>query len=84
MQYNPITKTLWDEDGTLLKKVHCPRAVRPDQIAGGLCRLCDHAVVHFDQRPEQDALSLFRSNPDLCVSFRFDAPMIRIISHDPA
>lgn len=83
MQYNPITKTLWDDDGYLLKMVHCPRAVRPDQIAGGLCHLCDHEVVQIDQLPEKDALRLFREQPDLCVSFRFDAPMIRIISHDP-
>jgi hypothetical protein len=84
MQYNPLTKTLWDDDGNLLKKVHCPKAVSRDQISGGRCRLCDHEVVPLDVLSEREALLLLRSKPDLCVSFRIDAPLIRIIPHDPS
>jgi hypothetical protein len=84
MQYNPITKTLWDDDGHFLKRVHCPKGVSRDQLEEERCRLCDRAVVQIDHLPEQDALRLFQSKPDLCVSFGLEAPMIRIIPHDPA
>ena len=83
MQYNPITKTLWDDDGKFLKRVHCPKGASRDQLEEGRCRLCDHAVVQIDHLPEQDVLRLFQSKPDLCVSFHLDTPTIRIIPHDP-
>jgi hypothetical protein len=35
MQYNPLTKTLWGDDGNLPKKIHCPKAVSRDQILEG-------------------------------------------------
>lgn len=56
MQYNPFTKTLWDDDGKLLKKVHCPKAASRAQIAQGRCQLCDYEVVTLDALPESNAL----------------------------
>ena len=83
MQFNPLTGTLWDDEGRFLKSVHCPKGATQDDIAAGICRLCDHAIFTLDAVAEAEALTRLRADPDLCLSFRPDHPAIRMIHHDP-
>ena len=83
MLLNPINRTLWDEEGRLLKRLFCPKGATASDLRDGACRICDREVLALDRVPEAEALARLRADPDLCVSLRLDAPNLRILPHDP-
>lgn len=83
MQFNPLTGMLWDDEGRFLKSVYCPKGATRADIAAGICRLCDHAILTLDDMPEVKVLSRLRADPSLCLSFRPDHPAMGLIHHDP-
>lgn len=83
MLFSPTSRTLWDRDGRLLKRLSCPKGASADDLRGGACRLCDREVLRLDRVTEAEALARLRAEPALCVSVPFNTPHIRILPHDP-
>jgi hypothetical protein len=73
MKFNPVSQSLFTDEGRLIKRLHCPfkldwSKLRPtDDPAGRSCSVCQHAVTDTAQRTEAELLALLAANPEACL-----------------
>ncbi len=86
MKFNPITQTLFINDGQFVKKLHCPFGVRWDGLVEAhgathrACSVCKHPILDTATMSDDDLLSKLRSAPDTCLKVNLDQPNL-IVSH---
>ena len=73
MQYNPITKELYSDDGVFIKQLHCPYAKRWDGMANDvdtgskLCSQCNKAVYDTSNLTDNQLRELTNIDPHACL-----------------
>lgn len=74
MIYDQMTGALYDDSGMFLKTVHCPLALRPEQLSGLLggnvdrfCHACNKKIRCIDQFSDDDMRSAVSEDEDVCV-----------------
>jgi hypothetical protein len=86
MIFNPITQTLFTNDGQFVKKLHCPYGVRWDGLVEAhgsphrSCSVCQHPILDTATMADSELLSKLRSAPDTCLKVDLDQPNL-IVSH---
>lgn len=78
MIFNPITQTLFTNDGQFVKKLHCPYGVRWDGLVEAhgsphrSCSVCQHPILDTATMSDGELLSKLRSAPDTCLKVELD------------
>lgn len=73
MKYNPITKELYTDSGTFLKKLHCPLAkqweeLQPtDYLKGKMCDQCNKTVFDTALLSDTELQHLINNQPHSCL-----------------
>ena len=88
MKYNPLTKTLYSDNGKLIKKMHCPYPSLQwsdlSSIDGSMdrfCSICESDVIETKDFTDESLLQLLQDNPDTCLKIDFDQKNLRIVHH---
>ena len=88
MKFNPITKTLYTDNGKLIKKMHCPYPTLKwndlsyiDGSMSRFCDICDSNVVETKEYTDEGLLNLLHQEPDTCLKIDFNQDNIRIVHH---
>ena len=78
------TRCLYTDEGTLIKKLHCPLRMRESGLKSDAARpnfFCDHCdkTVH-DTRllSEDEAVELVEKDPDACLAIKADQDNVTI------
>ena len=73
MIYTPATKQLFTDDGTLIKKLSCPRSVKwadLPTIEGSAfrnCSICQKFIFDTENFTDRQIVDLVRGNPTVCL-----------------
>jgi len=88
MKFNPITNTLYTNNGKLIKKMHCPypslKWSALSSIDGSMdrfCDICEHSVIETKEQTDERLLKLLQNDPDTCLKIDFNQDNIRIVHH---
>ena len=86
VKYNPLTNTLYTDDGHLIKQMYCPyNSIDWDRfslIDGSMdryCDICESTVLDTKELTDDMLLKLLKNKPDTCLKIDFDQENIRII-----
>lgn len=81
MIFDPLTNALYDDTGTFLKTVFCPRSLRPEQLekldqygTNRYCRYCRREILSLDSLSDAEAKLALQKDPNACV---FSTPVAR-------
>jgi hypothetical protein len=73
MKYNPITKELFTDNGTFLKKLHCPLAkqweelIETNSLKGKMCNQCQKTVFDTALLSDIELQNIITGQPHACV-----------------
>lgn len=73
MKFDPETKALFTDAGTLIKVLHCPLRKRWQQLDGGAssphrtCSECERPVLDTASMSESEVSSAVRADPSTCL-----------------
>jgi hypothetical protein len=73
MKYNPITQELFANDGTFLKKLHCPLSKQweelhsTDLLKGKMCDQCKRVVYDTSFLSDEKLSDLLRNDAHTCL-----------------
>lgn len=88
MKFNPITKTLYTDNGQLIKKMHCPYpSLRWNDLSAidgsidKICSLCESNIVETKEFSGEALLKLLEEEPDTCLKVDLNQENIRIVHH---
>lgn len=87
MTFNPITRDLYTDEGTRIKKLNCPLGadwadMRPLDSGHRLCGHCQHPVLDTALLSEADVLTQVRAQPDTCLKVDLNQANIRLHAHE--
>lgn len=79
MIYSPATGGLYANDGTFIKEVRCPMAMRvkdlhdlPNDSYDKHCFRCQRSILNVDDKTDEQVLAAHTADPSLCI-FSTDA-----------
>ncbi|MCE2789754.1 MAG: hypothetical protein LW630_07570 [Saprospiraceae bacterium] len=72
MKFNPLNMHLYTDDGTLIKKMHCPYKMQWEDLEESgapdrKCTRCNHSIVDTALLTDQALLDMMQDNPDTCL-----------------
>jgi hypothetical protein len=73
MKYNPITKEIYTDADTFLKKLHCPfsklwkELSQTDLLEGKMCDQCQKTVFDTALLSDNELLNLVSQQPSTCL-----------------
>ncbi len=86
MKINPITKELFTDEGTMIKRLHCPYNVRWDALESihnidtvKKCSICNHEILDTASLNDADIYRIVTNNPNTCLKVDLNQYNIRII-----
>lgn len=89
MKFNPLTQTLYTNDGQRIKKMHCPypslKWSELSTIEGKMdkvCSLCESRIVETKEYSDEALLKHLQEAPDTCLKIDLNQENIRIVHHD--
>lgn len=72
--YDEKSSSLYSPDGEFIKKIHCPKAVRWNQLLKDSqedrsrgCNQCNQRIINLDSITTEEALEILESQPNTCV-----------------
>ena len=73
-------KDIFDQDGTWLKSINCPKlAQKKDLIASSgnkySCSLCEKTIHDTDHMTEEAIVGLLKEDPEACLSINLMNPV---------
>jgi hypothetical protein len=86
MQFDPITKYLYSDNGIFFKKMYCPYNVNWMELDSTnstyrKCSKCDHLIVDSKYLDDVDLVHLIESNPNACLRLDMNQENIKIVSN---
>lgn len=76
MELDPLSRTLWTDDGCLIKVLRCNKLVGAEDLGetqrGYLCTLCRNEVVDVSDFSDDQAVAAVAKDPDVCFAIRAD------------
>jgi hypothetical protein len=89
MKFNPITNTLYNNDGKLIKKMYCPYVDLKwddlesiDNSMDRFCSICENSVIETKDFTDDVLYELLQKKPDTCLKIDINQENIRIVNHD--
>jgi hypothetical protein len=85
MKYNPITKNIYTNAGSFIKKLHCPLAKQWEELSvtnsleGKMCNQCQKTVFDTALLTEHELLNLVAEQPSTCLKVDLDQDNLTII-----
>ena len=86
MRFNPIKKELYNDNGQLIKKLHCPYSMHWDELNlvegaanGRNCSICESTILDTADYTEAELVKLVKENPTTCLKVDLNQSNIRII-----
>lgn len=83
MIFDQMTGALYADDGSFLKSVRCPLALRPDQLADSaldtpdrFCNACQKTILCIDEATDNEVRAALSDDESLCV---FATPAVKNI-----
>lgn len=73
LKYNPQTGELFTDDGTFLKRLHCPFSknwedlIQSDLLKGRLCDQCQRTVLDTSLFEDEVLRQVITSDPQTCL-----------------
>lgn len=74
MIFDPKIGALYADDGVFIKTVHCPMALRvedlaslPDELPDRRCHACNKTIRCIDDMEDADAQKAVAEDPDICI-----------------
>jgi hypothetical protein len=84
MQYNPISKVLFTDSGTIIKKLHCPMSKQWEELSpslelkGRLCNTCQSTIFDTSLFTDEDLINLLQSNKHACLKVNLNQSNVTI------
>jgi hypothetical protein len=86
VKFNPIMKTLYTDEGVLIKKLECPRTVRWSELGSAgvpgvnVCAVCERPIIDTDGVRDEAVLAMVRSDPATCLKVDLNQDNIRVVN----
>jgi hypothetical protein len=87
MKFNPITRHLYTDSGTLIKTLDCPVALRRDDIRedplgnGVRCGRCTRTIVDTGCYSDNELARMVRADSSTCLKVDLHQANVRILNH---
>ncbi len=83
MKFNPLNMELYTDEGTLIKKMHCPYRMQWEDLeetdaSVRKCTRCSHSIVDTAHLTDQALLEMIQNNPDTCLKIDLLQPNLKI------
>lgn len=87
MKFNPTTKTLLTNEGSLIKRLHCPFNVKWDALPSEYsthrnCVRCGKSIIDTQFLDEKSVIEIVKIDPSACLKVSLDQSNIRVIHHN--
>lgn len=85
MRFDPATRTLWTDDGQLIKRLSCHRPLLPGQLrpepgtGHWHCDACRHPVLDTARFTEAQLQARVAADPGTCLLVRRGQPNLDIL-----
>jgi hypothetical protein len=86
MIFNPATRQLLSDDGTLIKELFCPNKVNWDDLpqidsaASRTCSICQKNIFDTENCTDRQIIDLVRNDPSICLKISPDQRNIKVIT----
>jgi hypothetical protein len=86
MKFDPISRTLYTDQGQFLKVLHCPKQKRWQDLrqtgpeAHRSCSHCERTVFDTAELSDPQIVDLLHNDPDTCLKVSLDQPNVRIVA----
>jgi hypothetical protein len=86
MIFDPITRTIYTDNGELIKKMNCPYKVHWDNLEINnskvrMCNKCDREIINTEYISDDELLDMIKNNPDTCLKIDLNQNNIKIINN---
>lgn len=89
MQFNPISKRLYTDDGTLIKQLHCPLKMKwnaltliKDITIARECMNCSNQVIDTAFFSDDELVTKVKSNTELCLKVNINQSNLKLFSDE--
>ena len=88
MKFNPNTKTIYTDDGELIKKLNCPKNKQWDNLItlneqqAKMCDSCNHLVLDTATLSNIELSQIIKHNPNTCFKVSVRQSNLTIITDD--
>lgn len=86
MKVNPITREVFTDSGTFIKKLHCPYRINWALIdrlddKQRLCSVCDRPVLDTATIQDEELLAKVQEDPSTCLTIDLNQSNVIVISN---
>lgn len=87
MLFKPATKQLFSDDGTFIKKLHCPNNVQwsnlsqKDGTKNRICSICQRDIFETIDYTDSQIIDLVHKDPTVCLKISPDQPNLKVLLH---
>jgi hypothetical protein len=84
MKFNPITKSLYTDNGQFVKKLNCPYKINWEDMevidsTNRKCLNCDHMVVDTATLTDEQLFEMVRQNSSTCFKIDLNQSNLKIV-----
>ena len=86
MRFNPITRTLFTNDGVFIKKMHCPYRIAwqnltlTDSKGVRICDLCDKSIHDTAYLSDAAALKMVEEDSGTCLKVDINQHNLSVVT----
>lgn len=79
-------KELFSDNGTFIKKLHCPYLIRwknmstVDGVSDKMCSICDKTVFDTEAMSDKDVINLIGQDSDACLKIDLNQKNITMVN----
>lgn len=85
MKFDPITNTLYTNEGTFIKKMSCPLKIDWNDLTISKkvpykrdCSACNHQIIDTRYFSDNELIEIMKADPTTCLKVEFDQTNIEI------
>lgn len=86
MIFKLATKELFSDDGSFIKKLHCPYYMKwqkmndIDGTSDKMCSVCDKTIFDTEKMNDEQVVNLVNKNPDTCLKVDIKQKNISVVN----
>ena len=88
MKFNPITSSLFTDDGRFIKQLHCPFKVEWRTLKDSSdnrnrsCSICEREIIDTEYLEDSEITSFIEDTPHACLKLNFNQENLEIVYKD--
>lgn len=84
MKFNPISNDLFTDDDVFLKRLHCPKFKKWDDLKmngssdSRICQNCEKSVLKISDKSDQELVAILKNDPNTCLQINFNDKNLKV------